>query len=138
LKFNAPGAVIPPRETVADIVPDDAKLVTEARIRPEDVNRVEPGQRAEIRFTAFKYRTTQLVQGKVTYVAADRMVDRATNLPYYTVMVEADVASLKAAGDLKLQAGMPAEVYITGESRTPLEYLFEPVTQVLRRAVRER
>jgi epimerase transport system membrane fusion protein len=108
LKFNAPGAVIPPRESVADIVPDDAKLVTEARIRPEDVNRVEAGQ------------------------------DRATSLPYYTVMVEADAASLKIAGELKLQAGMPAEVYITGELRTPLEYLFEPVTQVLRRAGRER
>ncbi len=138
LKFNAPGAVIPPRETVADIVPDDTKLVTEARIRPEDINRVEPGQRADIRFTAFKYRTTQLVQGKVTYIAADRLVDRATNTAYYTVLVEANAESLRSAGELKLQAGMPAEVYITGDSRTPLQYMFEPVTQVLRRAGRER
>ena len=29
---------------------------------------------------------------------------------------------------------MPAEVYIKGEQRTPLQYLVEPVTQVLRRA----
>ena len=53
---------------------------------------------AEIRFTAFKYRTTRLVRARVTYVAADRMVERATNVPYYTVMVEADAASLDAAG----------------------------------------
>jgi hypothetical protein len=33
---------------------------------------------------------------------------------------------------------MPAEVYIKGEERTPLQYLAEPVTQVLRRAARER
>jgi HlyD family secretion protein len=137
LKYSTPGAVIPPRDTIADIVPDDPRLVTEARIRTEDVSRVRPGQTAEIRFTAFKYRTTLLVQGKVVYISADRLVDRSTNMPYYSVLVEADPESLKAAGELKLQAGMPAEVYINGEERTPLQYLVEPVTQVLRRAARE-
>ena len=33
---------------------------------------------------------------------------------------------------------MPAEVYIKGEERTPLQYLLEPVTQVLDRGARER
>ena len=138
LKYSAPGSVIPPRETIADIVPDDKRLVTEARIRTEDISRIGRGQAADIRFTAFKYRTTQLVHGKVIYISADRLVDRATEVPYYSVLVEADPASLAKAGDLKLLAGMPAEIYIEGERRTPLEYLLEPVTQVLRHAVRER
>lgn len=138
LKYSAPGAVIAPRETIADIVPGDTRLVTEARIKTEDMNRVQKGQLADIRFTAFKYRTTQLVQGKVIYISADRLLDRATNAPYYSVLVEADAASLSRAGDLKLQAGMPAEVYIKGEERTPLQYLVEPVTQVIRHAARER
>ncbi|MEJ8848004.1 HlyD family type I secretion periplasmic adaptor subunit [Variovorax rhizosphaerae] len=138
LKYSSPGAVVPPRETIADIVPDDTRLLTEARIRTEDVNRVQKGQAAEIRFTAFKYRTTQLVRGKVVYVSADRLVDRATGIPYYTALIEATPESLAAAGDLKLQAGMPAEIYITGDERTPLQYMLEPVTQVLRRGARER
>ena len=138
LKYASPGAIIPPRETIADIVPVDTRLVTEARIRTEDINRIERGQAADIRFTAFKYRTTQLVKGKVIYISADRLIDRVNNAPYYSVLVEADPASLAAAGDLKLQAGMPAEVYIKGDERTPLQYLAEPVTQVLRHAARER
>lgn len=138
LKYSTPGAVIPPRETIADIVPDDPRLVTEAHIRTEDISRVHPGQTAEIRFTAFKYRTTLMIQGKVVYISADRLLDRATNAPYYSVLVEADPDSLKTAGEMKLQAGMPAEVYISGEQRTPLQYLIEPVTQILRRAARER
>ncbi|VWX62299.1 HlyD family secretion protein [Burkholderiales bacterium 8X] len=139
LKFSSPGSVVPPRETIADIVPDDSRLLTEAHIRTEDVDRVRRGQPAEIRFAAFRYRTTRLVQGKVTYLSADRLVDRHTGLPYYSALIEADAASLAAAGDdLKLQAGMPAEVYITGETRTPLAYLLEPLTQVLRRGARER
>ena len=138
LKYSSPGSVIPPRETIADIVPADTKLLTEARIRTEDINRVQRGQPAEIRFTAFKYRTTKLVQGKVVYISADRLVDRANNAPYYSVLVEADAASLAAAGDLALQAGMPAEVYLAGDKRTPLEYMLEPLTQVMRRGARER
>lgn len=137
LKYSTPGSVIAPRETVLDIVPDDTRLVTEARIRPEDVNRVQLRQAADIRFTAFQYRTTPLVRGTVVYISADRLVDRATDAPYYSVLVEADPASLKTAGELKLQAGMPAEVYINGEQRTPLQYMVEPVMQVLRRAARE-
>jgi len=138
LKFTTPGSVVSPREPIADIVPSNPRLVLEARIRTEDVARVQQGQGAEIRFTAFKYRTTKLVEGTVFYVAADRSVDRGTNLPYYVALVEADASSLGQAGAGKLQAGMPAEVYIKGEERTPLQYLVEPVTQVLRRAGRER
>ena len=138
LKYAAPGAVISPRETIADIVPDDTRLVTEARIHTEDISRIAHGQAADIRFTAFKYRTTQLVHGKVIYISADRLGDRVNEPPYYSVLVEADPASLAKAGDLKILAGMPAEIYIEGEQRTPLQYLLEPVTQVLRHAARER
>jgi epimerase transport system membrane fusion protein len=99
---------------------------------------VQQAQPAEIRFTAFKYRTTRMVEGKVFYVGADRTVDHSTNQAYYVALVEADAASLAQAGEVRLQAGMPAEVYIKGEERTPLQYLIEPVTQVLRRAGRER
>jgi HlyD family secretion protein len=138
LKVSSAGAVIPPRETIADIVPANPKLVIEARLRTEDINRVQQGQAADIRFTAFKYRTTKLVAGSVRYVSGDRIVDREANQAYYEAQIEADPRSLEEAGNLKLVAGMPAEVYIRGEERTPLQYLIEPVTQVLRRAGRER
>ncbi|WP_119157893.1 HlyD family type I secretion periplasmic adaptor subunit [Caldimonas tepidiphila] len=138
LRYASPGTVVSPREPIADIVPADPRLVVEAQIRPEDISHVQQGLPAQVRFTAFNTRTTPMVDGKVFYVSADRLVDRATNLPYYVVLIEADAASLKHAGQLVLQAGMPAEVYIKGEDRTPLQYLTEPVTQVLRRAGRER
>lgn len=137
LRFTSPGAVVSPREPIADIVPSDVRLLVEARLRTEDVARVQPGQAAEIRFTAFKARSTQLVAGKVFYVAPDRNVDRQSGLPYYVATIEADPASLARAGDLKLQAGMPAEVFVQGEERTALQYLLEPITQVMRRAGRE-
>ena len=138
LKVTAPGAVIPPRETIAEIVPDNQQLIIEALVRPEDINRVQRGQAAQMRFTAFAYRTTKLVDGKVSYISADRMVDRQSNSAFYVAHIEADAPRLKEAGDLKLLAGMPVEVYIEGEQRTVLQYLMEPLTQVVRRAGRER
>lgn len=138
LKVTSPGAVVPPRESIAEIVPENPRLVIEAHIRTEDIARVERGQRAEIRFTAYRYRTTKLIEGKVVYLAADRAVDRATNQAYYEALVEADAASLGESTEIRPQAGMPAEVYIRGEDRTPLRYLIEPVTQILRHAARER
>ena len=66
-------------EPIADIVPVDATLVLEAHIRPEDISNVRLGQPARIKFTAYKYRNLTMVWGKVSYVSADRLVDKANN-----------------------------------------------------------
>jgi HlyD family type I secretion membrane fusion protein len=137
LKYTAAGSVVKPLETIAEVVPVDARLVVEARVRTEEINRVHQGQGADVRFTAFNRRITKLVAGKVVYVAGDRQVDPVTNQPYYVALIETDPASLQEAGDLKLQAGMPAEVYLKGEERTALQYLIEPVTNAMRHAGRE-
>ena len=138
LKFTSPGSVIRPGEQIADIVPVDARLLLEAHIRPEDISNVQLGQRARIRFTAFKYRSTMLATGAVTYVAADRLIERTTNLPYYSVLITADPESLRdLAADFKIQAGMPAEVYIDGALQTPFQYLAEPITSTIRKAGRQ-
>lgn len=135
LKFTSPGAVVRAGESIADIVPSDAKLMVEARIRPEDVNNVQRDQPARIKLTSFKYRKSSMVTGKVIYVSADRLVDR--DIGYYSVMIAADEHSLHTAGDLKLQAGMPAEVYIEGTKQTAWQYIAEPITATLRKAGRQ-
>jgi epimerase transport system membrane fusion protein len=137
LKFTSPGAVVGPGEAIADIVPSDTQLMVEARVRPEDIANVQLGQRARVKFTAFKYRNTSMATGEVTYVAGDRLVDRQTGEAYYTATIRADAAALASVGDFKLQAGMPAEVYIEGSKQTALQYLAEPVTTTLRRAGRQ-
>lgn len=137
LRFTSPGAVVRPGETIAEIVPSDTALMIEAQIRPEEVNNVAVGQSARIKFTAFKYRNATMVTGIVRYVSGDRFTDKATQMPYYSVSILADAESVKAVGDLKLQAGMPAEVYIDGGFQTALQYLAEPITSTLRRAARQ-
>ncbi|MEJ5989222.1 HlyD family type I secretion periplasmic adaptor subunit [Ramlibacter sp. PS3R-8] len=138
LKFSSPGAVVRPGDPIADIVPSDTQLVVEARIRPEDIANVNIGQAARVKFTALKYRNSMMVAGKVTYVSGDRLVERQNGEPYYSALIVADSSTLGGiAADFKLQAGMPAEVYIQGTQQTALQYLAEPITTTLRRAGRQ-
>jgi membrane fusion protein, epimerase transport system len=137
LRVFTPGAVVGPRDVLMEVVPNDKVLIVEARIRPEDINHVRAGSEADIRLTAYKQRDTQLVQGSVTYVSGDRVVDTQTGTPYYVVHVNVPGAALEHAGNLKLQAGMPAEIFIRTDSRTAFDYLLAPVTSYFRRAARE-
>jgi HlyD family type I secretion membrane fusion protein len=136
LRVFTAGSVIGPREVLMEIVPEQKRLIVEARIRPEDINHVKHGSEADIRQTAYQSRTTPLVPGTVTYVSGDRLVDQQTGHPYYIVHVDVPEKAL-AASSLRLQAGMPAEVFVRTGDRTALDYLLAPVTAYLRRAMRE-
>jgi HlyD family type I secretion membrane fusion protein len=134
LKVTSVGAVIAPREPILDIVPEDPDLLVEARVRPEDVNYVRIDSLADVRLTAFRQRITPTVEGKVIYISADRLVDKY-DTPY---AVRARVSqALRKAGDLKLQAGMPAEVFIQTTARNALQYLLDPILGFLQRSLRE-
>lgn len=137
LKVTSVGAVIAPREAVLDIVPENPDLLVEARVRPEDISFVRLGAPADVRLTAFRQRITPTVEGKVSYISADRLVDKTNNTPYYVVHVRVSTEALRKAGDLKLQAGMPAEVFIQTTARNALQYLLDPILGFLQRSLRE-
>jgi HlyD family type I secretion membrane fusion protein len=138
LRVTSVGAVIAPREPILDIVPENADLLVEARVRPEDVTFVHVDAHADVRLTAFRQRITPTVNGTVTYISADRLVDKDNrNVPYYVVHVRVSPDSLKRAGDLQLQAGMPAEVFIQTTPRNALQYLVDPILAFLQRSLRE-
>ncbi len=137
LKVFTPGSVIGPRDVIMEIVPEEKRLIVEARIRPDDINHVRPGSEADVRLTAFKQRTTPLVQGSVIYVSGDRLTDPQNGAAYYTVHIDVTDRALADAGNLHLTAGMPAEVFIRTDNRSALDYLAAPVTAYLRRGMRE-
>ena len=136
LRVSAPGEVIGPREPILDIVPAREKLVIEARIRPEDVDHVRKDAAAEVRLTAFDARTTPLLPAKVVFVSPDR-VTRPAGDSWFIATVELDAEALQRHPQLRVQAGMPAELYVTTSRRTLFEYLARPVAIFAHRAMRE-
>jgi epimerase transport system membrane fusion protein len=137
LKFTTLGAVIGPRDPILDIVPENIELIVEGRVRPEDVNYVHMGAEADVRLTSFRQRITPVVDGSVIYLSADRIEDRDQRTAYYVVHVRVTPEALAKAGDLKLQAGMPAELFIKTAPRSALMYVIDPVAGFLQRSLRE-
>jgi HlyD family type I secretion membrane fusion protein len=132
------GSVIARGERVLDIVPASGRLVVEAQLGVDDIRDVRPGMRAEVRLTAYKERTVPIVFGRVTQVAADRMTDSRSGVPYYLVQIALDEDELRGLGDIRLVPGMAAEVSIPTRARTALDYLLRPVQDALSRSFRER
>ena len=129
------GAVIPPGGKILDIIPQNEKLIVEARVSPLDIDRVSIGQIAEIRFSAFKSRTLPKIDGKLIAISADRLVDEQSEdkAPYYLARVEISPQGLKdlASSELELLPGMPAEVLINTGERTLLQYLMDPLSDTI-------
>jgi len=137
LQVHTPGGVISPGVPLMDIVPRFDKLVIEAQVDPLDIDIVHPGLPAQVRLTAFSQRNILPLDGKVVWVSADRLTDENTGLAYYSARIQILGDISKALGGAALYPGMQAEVMIVTGERTPLEYLWRPISSSLNRAFRE-
>ena len=131
------GSVIGPGETIMEIVPSGATYTVETRINPTDIDDVEIGAKTRIRLTAYKQRITPTLEGLVEHISADALFDDITGDQYYNAIITISPESLQKYSKLRLYPGMPADVMIISESRTVVEYLFQPVFESFSHAFRE-
>ena len=139
LTVHTLGAVIPPGGRLLDIVPQQEKLIIEAQVSPNDIDKVHSGQICEIRFSAFKAAKTPKVSGRLTTLSADRLTDEQNKAGYYLARVEVDkdgLEELRQRG-LILLPGMPAEVLINTGDRTFFQYLIQPLSNIFARSLIE-
>jgi HlyD family secretion protein len=138
LRVHTPGGVINPGEALLDLVPQADRLVVEARVRPEDIDRVHEGLPAQVRLMPYKQRRTPPLDATVTYVSADLLTDKRTNENYYAARLRLDEKELASLVDVKMVPGMPSEAMIkTGETTAAL-YALSPILDSFHRAFREK
>jgi HlyD family type I secretion membrane fusion protein len=137
LRISTPGTAVGPREPLLEIAPSQEKLVIDVRIDPRDIEHVRIGDAAEVRLSAFEMRSTPLLQATVSAVAPDALSDNASGRSWFAAQVEVLRDDLARNPQLRLQAGMPAEVFVTTPPRSLLQYLLEPLGIFARRALRE-
>lgn len=136
MQFHTIGGVISPGTQIAEVVPQTDELIVDARVSPIDIDRVEIGQEATIRFSTFGS-SVPTILGTVLSISADSFVDEATGMSYYRARVEVTEEGMEELGDLALIPGMPAEVFIATGSRTFLQYLFKPFSNAIARSFNE-
>lgn len=138
LNVNSIGGVISSAEILATIVPEDANLVFSARVPAVQIEQVEAGRPARLRFSAFEQNATPEIAGIVDYVAAAATRDQGLGTDFYSIKVEVAPEQLALLGGRELRPGMPLEIYITTSERTALSYLLKPFQDQIARAFRER
>jgi HlyD family type I secretion membrane fusion protein len=138
LRVHTAGAVLRPGDAIMELVPLDDLLIVQARIAPVDINYIEAGQPAEVRFPGVKERTVAMVVGAVAKVSADVTVDDRTREPYYQATVEVRQSDLPASLRGKLRAGMPTDVIIATGERTVANYLIAPLYDAATKTMREK
>ena len=137
-KVHTVGGVIPSGETIMLIVPDADKLLVEARVNPQDIDKIEIGQTAALRLSGLDSRTTPDIIGRVTRISANSATDQRTGASYYTIRIAMPAAEVAKLGDVRLVPGMPVEAFIQTGDRTVIAYLLKPLSDQISRAFREK
>jgi HlyD family secretion protein len=137
-KVHTVGGVIPAGDTIMQIVPESDNLLVEAKVNPHDIDQVQIGQSAVLRFSAFNLRTTPEINGTITRISADTTTDQRTGQTYYTTRIAMTKSEIARLGDIKLIPGMPVEAFVQTGERTVMSYLMKPLHDQFMRAFREK
>jgi HlyD family secretion protein len=132
------GGVITAGDTIMLIVPQSDDLQVEAKVNPQDIDKLQVGQKTLLRLSAFNQRTTPELNGVVSRVQPDVTTDQRTGQSYYTIRVSMPPEEIARLGDVKLIPGMPVEAFVQTGDRTMMSYLMKPLHDQLMRAFREK
>ncbi len=137
LMVNTIGGVVQPGMDIVSIVPVEDALLIEARIRPSDIARLYPGQKARVKFTAYDFSIYGSVDAELVHISADTITDEQGN-SFYLVRVKTNKNYLgRAEQSLPIIPGMVAQVDILTGKRTVLDYLLKPVFKARQVALTE-
>ena len=138
LKVNTIGGVVQPGSDMLEIVPLDDSLLIEAKVRPQDVAFLHPGQKAMVKFTAYDFTIYGGLKASLELISADTITDEEGN-SFYLIQVRTDKSHLGSLEQpLLIIPGMVATVDIITGNKSVLDYLLKPVLKARAEAMRER
>jgi HlyD family secretion protein len=136
LRVHTPGGVIAAGAPLMDLVPLQDRLIVTARVRPEDIDVVRPGLRADVHLLPYNQRRVPRLEGTVTQVSADRLIDKRTDQPYYAAKIRVHDPRI-TEGKVQIIPGMPTQVYIKTGHGTVALYALRPLLDSFNNAFRE-
>jgi len=139
LLVNTVGGVVKPGMDIIEIVPSHDKLLVEAKIRPADIAFLYPGQRAIVKFSAYDFAIYGSLEGTLTHISADTIIDEVDKQSYYLVRIKTDKSYLgNEDKKLNVMVGMTADVDIVTGKKTVLNYILKPILRARENVLSER
>jgi membrane fusion protein, adhesin transport system len=136
LNINTIGGVAQQGQEVVEIVPSDDQLLVEARIAPQDIAFLRPGQPATIKLTAYDFAIYGGLEAELDHISADTITDDNDNT-FYLVRVRA-LDGEEVNQQLSVIPGMTAQVDIMTGKRTVMQFMLKPVLRAWSDSMGER
>lgn len=135
---NTVGGVVQPGMNLVELLPLDDSLLVEARIRPNDIAFIRPGQDAMVKITAYDFSIYGGLPGEVEQISADTITNEEEE-SFYVIRVRTQDNALGTQADpLPIIPGMVAQVDILTGEKSVLDYLLKPLNKARTEALRER
>ena len=131
------GGVVEPAMQLVEIVPVDEELKIVARVQPNEIAFIRPGQPAKVKITAYDPQKYGSLDGELVRIGATSGRD-AEGSTFFEIEVHTDKNFMGSADNpLPITPGMVAQVEVITGKRTILEYLLKPVLRARDRAFTE-
>lgn len=138
ISVNSKGAIVAPGVTVVEIVPENEKLIIEAKLPLSEIGYVDKDLEAKIRLNTPEGSRFRSIKGKVVFVGADRISGKDEE-GFYLVKVETSENSFSRSNEeYKLLSGVPVMVGIITGKRSFLDYFLTPFMKNATFALSER
>lgn len=137
LAAHTEGGVIQAGGAIMQVIPEGERLIIDAQIPPQDIDKVRTGGPARIRFPGLAAAQTPVLQASVLSVSAAQLSDQQGRTYFLAQVLLADGEIDRLPRGHALVPGMPAEVMIETGARSILSYLMKPLADVLFRTFRE-
>ncbi len=139
ISVNSKGAIVSPGVTVAEIVPEDEKLIIEANLPLSEIGYISVGLNAKIRLNTPEGSRFRPIDGKVIFVGADRVSSKKDKEDYYLVKIETNETSFSKQDErFKLYSGVPVVVGVITGKRSFFDYFLTPFKSGFSFALSER
>lgn len=133
--YNTVGGVVQPGKDIVEVVPLEEALVLEAKVSPRDIAFLRPGQKANVKLTAYDFTIYGGLEATLEHIAADSVIDEKGNA-FYIVRVRTKRPNF--GENLPIIPGMMAEVDIMTGKKSVLSYLMKPILRAKQYAMTER
>ena len=136
--ISTSGGVVKPGSPILEMIPVGDILILEVEVAPTDIAYVIKDQKAVVQLSAFDFAVYGSLEGVVTNVSADT-ITKDDGSTWYICLVSIPPDGITTMSrKLDLIPGMQATVNIVSGSKTILQYLVQPFSNIKNKAFRER
>jgi len=127
LNIRNPGQSVGSGYEIAQIVPDDASSVIKANVSPQDIGKLEVGQRVLMRVSACPYPEFGTLKGIVSQISSDIIKAlEVNNKKFYEVTIIPETLVIgQSKNQCKIKLGMEGRTDIIASEETFLQFILK-------------